>query len=106
MKEKVMKLFNESRNFILSIRSSNEEKFCHKVAEMDPSEFLLESFFTFWSLYTIGANIRQCLPKRLIRELNDLHWDFSDNLKLPGIPSEVCHLEVLDDNDDEKDLEF
>lgn len=100
MKAKVMKLFEESKNFILSVRNSNEDKLCHEVMEMDPVEFLHESFFTFWSLYAIGANIQQTLPKRLIRELNDLHWDYNDDPSLPGIPMEVSHAEVIDENDE------
>jgi len=105
MKEKVMKLFESHKNFILSVRRSNEDKFCHEVLEMDSDEFLSESFFTFWSLYAIGANIRQTLTKRLIRELNDLHWDYSDDPRLPGMPSEVSSAEVIDENDDETLLE-
>lgn len=100
MKEKVIRLFEENKDFILSVRVSNEDKLCHEVLEMDPVEFLHESFFTFWSLYAIGANIRDTLPKRLIRELNDLHWDFIDDPNLPGMPFEVSRAEVIDETDE------
>jgi hypothetical protein len=104
MKQKVWKTFVDSRDFILSIRVTHADRLCHKVLEMDPEIFLCEAFFSFYGLYSIGANLHDALPKRLVRELNNLNWDYEDDLDLPGLPSEVPqNIEVLDENTDEDD---
>jgi len=102
MKQKVWNTFIGMREFILKIRVRHAARLCHKVLEMTPEEFVNESFYSFLSLYSIGADIRSKLPKRLVRELNDLHWDYEDDLELPGLPSDTpCNIEVLDTTDDD-----
>lgn len=101
MKQKVWKIFLEERDFILSIRVTHAARLCHRVLEMEPAEFLNESFCSFIGLYSIGADLHETLPKRLVRELNDLLWDYDDDPNLPGLPSEIPqNIEVLDDRDD------
>ena len=104
MKQKVWKTFLDNRDFILSIRATHADKLCHKVLEMDPEDFINESFFSFYGLCSIGANIRNSLPKRLCRELNNLNWDYEDMMDLPGLPSEIPqNIEVFDESIDKDD---
>jgi len=105
MREKVWKTFLANTNFILSIRVKHADRLCHRVLEMTPEEFIHESFPSFIGLYSIGANLQSALPKRLIRELNDLNWDRSDDLDLPGLPREIpMNVEVSDDSLEETDF--
>lgn len=104
MKQKVWNTFLSFREFILEIRVVHAARLCHEVLEMTPEEFINESFYSFLGLYSIGADIRSALPKRLVRELNDLHWDYEDDLGLPGLPSEAPqNIEVLDETIEEDD---